>query len=61
MTQFTYRCVRVRMDDSANVHVIGKRAQFFTERYPLNVGGLYFLRKNALFRVLELTQKREFD
>ena len=61
MKQYTYKCIRVQLDNNAEVTIIGKRAQYFTQYAQLNIGGLYFLRTNALFRVLELKEEHEFE
>ena len=46
-----YKIRRAKIDDEGNVHVVGKRAGTYITPQALNIGGLYFLRKNQLFRV----------
>ncbi|MHC1696419.1 MAG: hypothetical protein AB9835_14370 [Eubacteriales bacterium] len=47
-----YKVIRVRMDNMAEIHPAAKRAIIINWHHPLNVGGLYFLKKDKLYRVL---------
>ena len=47
-----YKIRRAWLKNDASV-VEGKRAQTFCTPQRLNVGGLYFLRKERLYRVIE--------
>lgn len=46
-----YKVRRVKLDNYGNVIVVGKRCQTYITPQELNLGGLYFLRHNQLFRV----------
>lgn len=46
-----YKVRRVEIDNEGNVRVVGKRTSTYITPKPMNLGGLYFLRKGQLFRV----------
>lgn len=59
-----YKVRRVRIDGDGEAHNVGKRSLTYTDRYPLRVGGLYFLSpqtgigvsKAGLYRVEEVME-----
>jgi hypothetical protein len=55
----TYRIRRVQLDNDANVRIVGKRCGIYSTPEQLNVGGMYFLKKDKLFRIEALVSSVE--
>lgn len=58
-----YKALRASIDNSGELHVIGKRAKSFTRgalQERLHVGGLYFLEKGKLYQIISEEERKEW-